>query len=110
MATNSTETVQHVLVTGVTGYIGGRLVPWLLEAGYRVRVLARDPIRLQGRSWLDRVEIVQGDVLQPATLDPALEGIDAAYYLIHSMRGGENFHSRDIEGAQNFGVAGRRAC
>jgi uncharacterized protein YbjT (DUF2867 family) len=108
MATHSTATGQHVLVTGVTGYIGGRLVPWLLEAGFRVRVLARDPIRLQGRSWLDRVEIVQGDVLQPATLDPALEGIDAAYYLIHSMRGGENFHSRDIEGAQNFGAAAER--
>lgn len=99
---------EYVLITGVTGYIGGRLVPLLLEAGYRVRVMVRDPIRLQGRAWLAQVEVVQGDVLQPDTLDAALAGIDVAYYLIHSMRGGESFHERDIRAARNFGVAAER--
>jgi len=52
-----------VLVTGATGYIGGRLVPRLLDAGHRVRILVRDPARLEGRGWLDKVEVVTGDVL-----------------------------------------------
>ncbi len=96
---------QYVLITGVTGYIGGRLVPLLLEAGCRVRVMVRDPIRLQGRSWLAQVDVVEGDVLKPDTLDAALMGIDVAYYLIHSMRAGEDFHERDIQAARNFGAA-----
>jgi uncharacterized protein YbjT (DUF2867 family) len=101
----SPSETQYLLITGVTGYIGGRLVPLLLEAGYRVRVMVRDPIRLQGRSWIAQVDVVQADVLQPETLDAALAGIDVAYYLIHSMRGGENFHERDIRAARNFGIA-----
>jgi uncharacterized protein YbjT (DUF2867 family) len=108
MDSNLASDTQHVLVTGVTGYIGGRLVPLLLEAGYRVRVMVRDPIRLQGRSWIGNVDIVQADVLKPDTLDAALEGIDIAYYLIHSMRGGENFHERDIRAARSFGAAAER--
>ena len=61
-----------ILVTGVTGYIGGRLVPRLLEAGYRVRVLARDARRLQDRPWLEQVEVSEGDVLKPETLINAM--------------------------------------
>lgn len=99
---------QYVLVTGVTGYIGGRLVPLLLEAGFRVRVMVRDPIRLQGRSWLAQVDVIQGDVLKAESLDAALAGIDVAYYLIHSMRGGEDFHERDVLAARNFGAAAQR--
>lgn len=95
----------RVLVTGATGYIGGRLIPSLLEAGYQVRILVRDPARLQGRPWLEQVEVVQGDVLQPDTLDAALARIDAAYYLVHSMRGGRDFHERDVFAARNFGAA-----
>jgi uncharacterized protein YbjT (DUF2867 family) len=94
-----------VLVTGATGYIGGRLVPRLIEAGYRVRVLARDPARLVGRSWFDQVEIVQGDVLKPETLSKAITGVRVAYYLIHSMNGSDNFHQRDLSAASNFGNA-----
>src|SRR5215208_2888226 len=71
---------QRVLVTGATGYVGGRLVPLLLARGYRVRVLARDRDRLEGRSWIDQVELVLGDVLDPATLPAALDRVDAAYY------------------------------
>lgn len=96
-----------ILVTGATGYVGGRLVPRLLEAGYRVRVLARDPSRLQGRPWIDQVEVVQGDVFDAETLLPAMLGVNAAYYMIHSMQkvnhGSGEFHKRDLTAARNFG-------
>lgn len=108
MDMSSQHEIQSILVTGVTGYIGGRLVPALLKAGFRVRVLVRDPIRLQGRSWLSQVEVVQANVLEVDTLDAALAGIDVAYYLIHSMRDGEDFHERDIQAARNFGTAAGR--
>ncbi len=98
-----------LLVTGATGYVGGRLVSRLLEGGYRVRVLARDPARLQGRPWLDHVEVAAGDVLQPETLPAAMQGVTEAYYLIHSMKGGEGFHSRDLEAARNFSAAAQAA-
>ena len=100
---------RRVLVTGATGYVGGRLVPRLLEAGYRVRVLARDPGRLQGRPWLTQVEIAQGDLLRPETLGPALESVDAAFYLVHSMLGHGDFAAQDIGAAQAFGQAARQA-
>lgn len=106
MTINDTPTT--ILVTGVTGYIGGRLVPVLLEAGYQVRVLVRDPIRLQGRTWLDAVQVVTGDVLNADTLDEALQEVDVAYYLIHSMRGGHDFSERDVRAARNFGQAAQR--
>lgn len=108
MTTEAHPQPVSVLVTGVTGYIGGRLVPVLLEEGYRVRVLVRDPIRLQGRSWLSQVEVVKGDVLDASTLDAALAQIEVAYYLIHSMRGGADFHEQDIRGARQFGAAAER--
>lgn len=95
----------HILVTGVTGYVGGRLVPHLLQAGFHVHVLVRDPHRLQGRSWLEQVEVVQGDVLDPATLGTALADIDVAYYLIHSMLQGADFCQRDLTAARAFGQA-----
>ncbi len=98
-----------VLVTGTTGYVGGRLVPRLLEAGCRVRCLVRDPARLQGRPWLEQVEVVQGDVLQPATLVAAMQGVDAVYYLIHSMSGSADFYQRDLTAARNFGAAAQDA-
>lgn len=94
-----------ILVTGATGYIGGRLIPRLLKAGYRVRAMVRDPARLQGRPWVSEIDVVQGDVLVPETLATALAGVDAAYYLVHSMRGHEDFHQRDLQAARNFGQA-----
>ncbi len=98
-----------ILVTGATGYIGGRLVPRLLEKGYRVRCLVRDLTRLQGRSWQSSVEIVTGDVLQPDSLAPAMDGVSAAYYLVHSMAAGLGFHQRDLAAAHHFGAAARLA-
>ena len=77
--------VERVLVTGATGYVGGRLVPRLLEEGYRVRCLVRDKRRLEGRPWLDQVEVVEGDVMRPGSLPEAVAGTYVAYYLIHSI-------------------------
>ena len=97
-----------VLVTGATGYIGGRLVPRLLDAGYRVRCLVRDPVRLQGRAWASRVEVVRGDLLEPATLEPALQDVYAAYYLVHGLKGGRVNADRDLQAARNFVAAAER--
>lgn len=96
-------------VTGATGYIGGRLVPRLLDEGYPVRCLMRDPRRLEGRPWRGRVELVEADPLRPATLPAALAGVDTAYYLIHSMAGGRDFAARDLEAARQFAAAARAA-
>ena len=98
-----------VLVTGATGYIGGRLVPRIVEEGYRVRVLVRSKIRVLSRSWAEDVEIVEGDVQDRGTLAEALSGVDYAYYLIHSMGTGPRFHELDISMAREFGEASRRA-
>lgn len=80
-----------VLVTGATGYIGGRLVPELLNAGYRVRVLSRHPDRLRDVAWYDQVEMVKGDAGEPDAVREALRGVDVAYYLLHSLQLGEGF-------------------
>ena len=96
-----------VLVTGATGYIGGRLISDLLEKGIEVRVLVRDASRIEGRSWLGKVEICVGDLLKPQTLPAALEGIDTAYYLVHSMYGGKDYAEKDREAANNFVQAGQ---
>jgi uncharacterized protein YbjT (DUF2867 family) len=98
-----------ILVTGATGYVGGRLVPRLLDAGYRVRCLVRDPNRLQGRSWLGRVEVLGGDALMPGTLTDAMQGVSAAYYLIHGKQGGKIDAERDLTVARNFGQAAGEA-
>lgn len=98
-----------ILVTGATGYVGGRLVPLLIEAGYRVRCLVRDPVRLQGRPWLEQVDVVQGDVLQVDSLAIALQDVEAAYYLVHSMKSSADFHRRDLTAARNFGQAAQQA-
>lgn len=96
-----------ILVTGATGYIGGRLIGALIEAGHGVRVLVRESSRVVGRPWADMVEVCEGDVLRPDTLPPALHGVQAAYYLVHSMLSGGEFSSLDREGAENFVRAGR---
>ena len=97
-----------VLVTGATGYIGGRLAPLLLEAGYRVRVFARSPEKVRARTWSRHpaLEIVAGDAEDPAALRRALDGCGAAYYLIHSMvAAGSQYAERDNELARLFGAA-----
>ena len=94
-----------ILVTGATGYIGGRLVPRLLEAGHDVRCLARTPENLALQPWRNQVEVVAGDVLDIASVKEAAAGCDAAFYLVHSMSGGKGFEDRDRQAARNFSEA-----
>ncbi len=98
-----------ILITGATGYVGGRLVPRLLEAGYRVRCLVRDPSRLQGRPWLKQVEVISGDALAENTLADAMKDVSAAFYLIHGKQGGQTNADRDLEVARNFAEAAGEA-
>jgi len=100
---------QRVLLTGATGYIGGRLAPLLLAGGHSVRCLVRDAARLRDRPWASQVEIVEGDVLAPATLAVALQGVETAYYLIHAMAAGRDFRAHDLQAARAFGRAAAAA-
>jgi uncharacterized protein YbjT (DUF2867 family)/uncharacterized protein YndB with AHSA1/START domain len=93
---------EHILVTGATGYIGGRLVPRLLDEGYHVRCFVRDPERLRDFSWVDQVEIFEGDALDSLSLVKALQGITTAYYLIHGLQGDRQDAGRDLQSAANF--------
>jgi len=105
-----TADVDHrpVLIAGATGYIGARLIPRLLQAGYRVRALARTPGKIEGRTWSDHpnLEIVRGDVLDLETLSAACRGCRAAYYLVHSMNHvSVDFVSTDRTAAGNMARA-----
>jgi uncharacterized protein YbjT (DUF2867 family) len=100
---------EHVLVTGATGYIGGRLVPRLLEAGHKVRCFVRDPGRLRDYSWAGRVEIVEGDALDANSLVNAMRGITTSYYLIHGVQGDRADAGRDLHAASNFASAAETA-
>jgi uncharacterized protein YbjT (DUF2867 family) len=102
-------TSKLILVTGATGYVGGRLAPRLLDAGYRVRVLVRDAARLQGRAWLNKVEVVTGDALTHETLHIALKDVSIAYYLIHGIQGGKVNAEHDLQMARNFANAASEA-
>jgi uncharacterized protein YbjT (DUF2867 family) len=75
----------NVVVFGASGYVGGRLIPVLLERGHRVRAVSRSPMSLADHAWRDDVEIVQADLLDEDSLSAALEGMDVAYYLVHSL-------------------------
>ena len=103
---------KSVFVTGATGYIGARLVPRLLAAGYDVRCLARSPRKLADRPWGQdpRVTIVAGDLSQPERLTAAMQGCSAAYYLVHSMiSGGGDYAALDRQMAEAFSRAAAEA-
>src|SRR5690606_169826 len=103
-ATPRSSTAQLRLVTGATGYIGGRLVRALHERGENVRCMARRPKELRARTAPD-VEVVYGDVLDSASLDAALRGVDTAYYLVHAMAVPSGFADEEREGAKKFARA-----
>lgn len=84
-----------VLVTGATGYIGGRLVPKLLEAGHTVKVLVRSPDKIAGVPWRDQVEVVESSLDDGGALRKALDGVDVFYYLVHSMAAGSGFEAKE---------------
>ncbi|MER5640177.1 SDR family oxidoreductase [Kitasatospora sp. NPDC002227] len=100
---------RRCLVTGATGYLGGRLVPELLAAGHSVRCLVRDPSRLRDLPWRAEVEAVAADVTRPATLEGAFDGVEVAYYLVHSLATGPGFEETDRAAARAFGEAAARA-
>jgi len=94
----------RILVTGVTGYIGSNLVPQLLDDGHDVSVLVRDPQQLEFFEWVSKIKIFVGDARNKDAVDAALNEVEVAYYLIHSMRGSSNsFHHDDIKAAESFG-------
>lgn len=97
------------LVTGATGYIGGRLVPELLARGHRVRCAARSPKRLRDQPWSGEVEVVRADLTDADPTRRALEGVDVAYYLIHSLGSGREFGATDRRAARTFAEEARAA-
>ena len=101
--------MRTILVTGATGYVGGRLVPRLLGPGRTVRVLVRDPGRVMGRPWADGVEVARADLSTGEGLESALRGVRTAYYLVHSMYAGPDFADHDRAAALRFGAAAREA-
>ena len=107
MASSETP-MNRVLVFGASGYVGTHLVPCLAARGFTVRAAARRRAVLEARGW-PGVELVQADALAPDTLGPALDGVDVAYYLVHSMAAGGDFPRLDREAADNFRNAAERA-
>jgi uncharacterized protein YbjT (DUF2867 family) len=98
----------HILLTGATGYIGGRLLRVLEKSHSPLRCLVRNPDYLRPRT-APHVEIVAGNVLDKTSLTPALQGIHTAYYLVHSMGADGNFEEEDRQAALNFGAAASEA-
>jgi uncharacterized protein YbjT (DUF2867 family) len=99
----------HCLVTGSTGYIGGRLVPELLERGHKVRAMARTPKKLVDVPWYPDVEVAEGDLTRPDTLVAACSGVDVVFYLAHSMGTSQDFVEEERQTATNVVKAAREA-
>ncbi|PND56395.1 nucleoside-diphosphate sugar epimerase [Mycobacterium sp. ENV421] len=97
------------LVTGATGYVGGRLVPRLLEDGFAVRALARNPDKLANVPWRDQIEIARGDLTDADSLTEAFTDVDVVYYLVHSMGTSADFAADERRAAQNVVTAARSA-
>src|SRR5690348_13903063 len=97
------------LVTGATGYIGGRLVPRLLDAGHPVRAMARNPDKLTGAAWRNRVEVVRGDLGDRESLAEAFDGVAVVYYLVHSMGAAKDFVAEEARSARNVVAAAQQA-
>ena len=99
---------QAILLTGGTGYVGGRLIPLLETRNEFLRCVARDPTHLKPRVG-PRTDVVRGDLLDAESLRAAFDGIDTAFYLVHSMGSGSDFEQSDRQAAENFAAAARQA-
>ena len=104
MPTPEGHSQPYILLTGGSGYVGGRLLPLLEQQDVKLRCLVRSPDRLRSRVK-ESTEIVPGDVLDASSLDLALRGVHTAYYLVHLMSGSKDFEKKDRQAATNF--AGR---
>jgi uncharacterized protein YbjT (DUF2867 family) len=107
LARNANGEPALCLVTGATGYIGGRLIRELLEHGYRVRVFARNVERLHSYPWFNQVEVVEGDAADAAAVDKALNGVNIAYYLLHALMVKDDFEEQERSWAEIFGKAAK---
>lgn len=110
--TPDTDTAAHsrrILLTGATGYIGGRLAPRLLAAGHRVRVLVRSPEKLRDVPWAHDVDVVRGDLGDPDSVAEACRDVDVVYYLVHSMGGHGEFLEAERRAALHVAAAARGA-
>ena len=96
----------HILLTGATGYVGGRLLPLLVADGWRVRCLARRPGHLSPRVP-PGVEVVPGDLLDASSLSVAMQGVETAFYLVHSLGATGDFETQDRLAAENFAAVAR---
>jgi uncharacterized protein YbjT (DUF2867 family) len=94
----------RIVVFGASGYVGGRLIPYLLQEGHAVRAITRSPDSLRDYPWRGEVEVVEADLLDPDTLGPAIDGTDVAYYLVHSMERAD-FRSADRDAAASLASA-----
>jgi uncharacterized protein YbjT (DUF2867 family) len=100
--------IKSILITGATGYLGGKLIESLVNSGYKLRCLVRNKTRLD-KSFPESVEVIEGDVLKQDSLLPALKNIDTAYYLIHSMGTSTDFIEKDKIASRNFSEAAKAA-
>jgi uncharacterized protein YbjT (DUF2867 family) len=108
MQTSVSEGEPAILLTGGSGYVGGRLIPRLEQQGAKLRCLARNPDKLRSRVRAG-TEIVQGDVLDRPSLDKALQGVHIAYYLVHLMAGSKDFEQEDRQAGTQFAEAAKQA-
>ncbi|NDF83382.1 MAG: NAD-dependent epimerase/dehydratase family protein, partial [Actinobacteria bacterium] len=99
---------QTVLVTGATGYVGGRLAPQLVDEGFSVRVLVRSAAKVAKTPWANRAQVIEGDALDPKALDTALAGVQTAFYLLHSISTGAKFDDLEASMARTFAEAAAR--
>jgi len=106
--TSEVQSGPTVLLTGASGYVGGRLIPLLEQQHVVLRCLARNPDKLRPLVGTS-TEVVQGDVLDPSSLDAALQGVQTAYYLVHLMSGSADFEKEDRQAAKNFADAAQRS-
>ena len=105
---NSNNEPVTCLVTGATGYIGGRLIRELLNIGYKVKVFARFPDRLRDMPWFEKVEIISGDALKSEDVEKAMQNVDVAYYLLHALNKGNEFVEIETKMAQIFADSAKK--